>query len=151
MKSRSVTLIFSQCEERLQCLWACGSALVFLFPPCACETEDFFTLIFSQCTSSHDKCKKKFGKGTMCWNSLWKGKPGTRACWKPFRRATEIGPRDWSKHSLGFIWASAQQIRVTKWSKASTDTSPNWSQINAVNDECNCQPFTWRVLWLRNG
>ena len=73
-------VLFSRCEERLQYLWACGSALVFLFPPCACETEDFFTLIFSQCTSSHDKCKKKFGKGTMCWNSLWKGKPGTRTC-----------------------------------------------------------------------
>ena len=32
---------------------------MFLFPPCACETEDFFTLIFSQCMSSNDKCKKK--------------------------------------------------------------------------------------------
>ena len=35
---------------------------------------------------------QKLGKRKMCWNSLWVRKPGTRACWKPFRRMTETWP-----------------------------------------------------------
>ena len=44
---------------------------------------------------------QKLGKRKMCWNSLWVRKPGTRACWKPFRRMTETWPF-LGLHSLNF-------------------------------------------------